>query len=119
EPFGEIAGAAYRPRSPAISITRGVDHVSPPSVDSVKYTCGALISPLTYVITMRLVASAPVGAPLAISTLGPGARSLRAPAMPSMVGRPSTGSTIPGCVTGPATGVGFDHVAPPLNERDM
>jgi len=31
---------------------------------------------------MRLVASAPVGAPLAMSTLGAGARSLRAPATP-------------------------------------
>ena len=65
---------------------------------------------------MRLVASAPVGAPLAMSTLGPGARSLRAPAMPSIVGRPRTGSKIPGCVTGPATGRGADHVPPPLFE---
>src|SRR6266542_4219843 len=68
---------------------------------------------------MRLVASAPVGAPLAMSTLGAGARSLRAPAMPSIVGRPSTGSNTPGCVTGPATGTAFDHVDPPLNERDI
>ena len=77
-----------------------------------------MISPLTYVMTIRSVASAPVGAPLAMSTLGAGARSLRAPATPSMVGRPSTGSKIPGCVTGPATGCGFDQVEPPSVEMD-
>jgi len=65
------------------------------------------------------VASAPVGAPFAMSTLGAGARSLRAPAMPSITGRPSTGSNTPGCVTGPATGCGLDQVKPPSNERDM
>src|SRR5690348_10122167 len=54
-----------------------------------------------------------------MSTLGAGARSLRAPAMPSMVGRPRTGSKIPGWVTGPATGVGLDQVPPPLVEVDI
>src|SRR3954453_17286159 len=88
----------------------------PPFVDSVKYTCGASIVPLTYVRTIRFVASAPVGAPFAMSTLGAGARSLRAPAMPSMVGRPSAASGRPGCVTGPATGAGADQPAPPLVE---
>ena len=34
-----------------------------------------------------------------MSTLGPGARSTRAPAMPSITGRPSTGSTTPGATT--------------------
>src|SRR6266851_4174222 len=70
-------------------------------------------------MTIRFVASDPVGAPLAMSTLGAGARSLRAPAMPSIVGRPRTGSKMPGCVTGPATGVGCDHVSPPLNGRGI
>src|SRR2546430_1448394 len=69
-------------------------------------------------MTIRLVASAPVGAPLAMSTLGAGARSLRAPATPSMTGRPRTGSKTPGWVTGPATGVGLDHVPPPLVDVD-
>ena len=78
-----------------------------------------VMSPLTYVITIRFVASVPVGAPFAMSTLGAGARSLRAPAMPSIVGRPRTGSRIPGCVTGPATGVGFDQVEPPFVDSDM
>src|SRR5437868_2782891 len=100
-------------------MARGVAQVVPPFVDSVKNTCGFVISPLTYVITIRSVASAPVGAPLAISTLGAGARSLRAPAMPSMVGRPSPGSKRPGCVTGPATGTGDDQLDPPLSDVDI
>src|SRR5712664_3530641 len=70
-------------------------------------------------MTIRSVASAPVGAPFAMSTLGPGARSLRAPAMPSSVGRPRPASKRPGWVTGPATGVGDDHVPPPLVEVDI
>src|SRR5438105_12425053 len=70
-------------------------------------------------MTIRLVAPTPVGAPLAMSTLGAGARSLGAPAMPSMVGRPSTGSTIPGWVTGPETAVGEDQLEPPSVERDI
>src|SRR5919199_3552002 len=114
-----IAGAVYRPRSVGPSMARGPAQVAPPLVDSAKNTCGFVISPLTYVITMRLVASAPVGAPLAMSTLGAGARSLRAPAMPSIVGRPITGSGTPGWVTGPTTGVGRDHVRPPSNDFDM
>src|SRR5947209_1786318 len=68
---------------------------------------------------MRSVAPTPVGAPLAMSTLGAGARSLRAPATPSMTGRPCTGSMTPGWVTGPATGDGLDHVDPPSVEVAM
>src|SRR5207248_5570789 len=70
-------------------------------------------------MTILLVASPPVGAPLAMSTLGAGARSLRAPAIPSIVGRPSTGSTIPGWVTGPATGCGRDQLDPPSVDFDI
>ena len=51
---------------------------------------------LTKLITMWLVAPLPVGAPLAMSTLGAGARSLRAPATPSIANEPWTGSKIPG-----------------------
>src|SRR4051794_39182566 len=68
---------------------------------------------------MWLVAPLPVGAPLAMSTLGAGARSLRAPATPSITGRPCTGSMAPGWVTGPATGVAFDQFAPPLVDTDI
>ena len=42
---------------------------------------------------MKFVASSPVGAPLAMSTLGAAARSFRAPATPSSTHRPMTGST--------------------------
>src|SRR5919197_2239615 len=97
-PFGEMDGAVYSPRSPAVSIALGAVQLPPRLVDSVKKTCGWAIVPLTYVITIRLVASDPVGAPLAMSTLGAGAKSLRAPAIPSIVGRPRTGSNVPGCV---------------------
>src|SRR6476620_2517970 len=70
-------------------------------------------------MTIRFVASAPGGAPLAMSTLGAGARSLRAPATPSRTGRPCTGSNVPGCVTGPTTGRSFDHDVPPLVDFDI
>src|SRR5438128_11579076 len=100
-------------------MARGPDHVLPPSVDSVKKTCGVASGPLTYVITMRFVASEPVGAPFAMSTLGAGARSLRAPATPSMTGRPCTGSVVPGCVTGPTTGLACVQVEPPLVDLDI
>src|SRR4051812_24560201 len=100
-------------------MVRGADQLAPRSLDSVKNTCGVASGPLTYVITIRFVASAPVGAPLAMSTLGAGARSLRAPATPSMTGRPCTGSNAPGWFTGPATGVGRLQLLPPLVERDM
>src|SRR5438552_5845517 len=67
-------------------------------------------------MTIRSVASAPVGAPLAMSTLGAGPRSLRAPAMPSLTKLPCPGSNTPGWVTGPATGRGVDQVCPPSVE---
>src|SRR5579884_3375729 len=54
-----------------------------------------------------------------MSTLGAIARSLRAPATPSITGRPCTGSSTPGWVTGPATGRNVDQVWPPLVERDI
>src|SRR5438309_11977255 len=100
-------------------MARDAAQVAPPSDDSVKYTCGVSMEPLTYVMTMRLVASAPVGAPLAMSTLGAGARSLRAPVMPSISGRPCTGSKIPGWFTGPTTGRGVLQVSPPSLDFDI
>src|SRR5207253_2671634 len=38
---------------------------------------------------------------------------------PSIVGRPSTGSMRPGCVTGPTTGTILDQLMPPSVERDI
>ena len=49
-----------------------------------------------------------------MSMLGAGAKSLRAPATPSMTGRPWTGSNAPGWFTGPATGVNRDQFEPPF-----
>jgi len=83
----------------------------------VKNTCGWASVPLTNDITIRSVASFPVGAPFAMSTDGAGARSLRAPAKLSIVGRPCAGSKTPGWVTGPATGTGFLH-DPPTHPRN-
>src|SRR2546423_1278728 len=54
-----------------------------------------------------------------MSTLGAGARSLRAPARPSITGRPTFGSNTPGCVTGPATGTAFDQLSPPSVDFDI
>src|SRR5437764_14595558 len=100
-------------------MARGADQVAPWLVDSVNRTSGRTRVPLTYVMTIRSVASAPVGAPFAMSTLGAGARSLRAPAIPSITGRPCTGSSVPGWLTGPATARGLDHVWPPFVDFDM
>src|SRR2546426_230921 len=100
-------------------MARDAAQLAPRSADSVKYTCGESIEPLTYAMTMRSVASAPVGAPLAMSTLGAGARSLRAPVMPSISGRPWAGSRIPGWFTGPTTDLGVLQVSPPLEDVDI
>ena len=48
--------------------------------------------PSTQLMTIRSVAPAPVGAPLAMSTDGAGERSLRAPPTPSSTQRPIDGS---------------------------
>ena len=84
-----------------------------------KYTCGWANVPLTYDMTIRSVASVPVGAPFAISTDGAGARSLRAPATLSIVGRPCAGSKTPGWLTGPATATGLLHEVPPFVDFDI
>src|SRR5216684_1351508 len=91
----------------------GADHVAPPSVDSRNTTCGAAVVPLTYVRTIRLVASEPVGAPLAMSIEGAHVKSLRAPATPSSTGRPWTGSNSPGWVSAPGIRMGRPQLWPP------
>src|SRR5258708_21438648 len=91
----------------------GADHVVPPSVDSRNTTCGAAGVPLTYVRTIRLVASEPVGAPLAMSTEGAHVKSLRAPATPSSTGRRWTGSNSPGWVRAPGIRMGRPQLWPP------
>jgi hypothetical protein len=66
----------------------------PPSVEVANSTCSLLrpLRPSAQALTILLVASAPVGAPLAMSTLGSGPRSSRAPPMPSSTQRPIDGS---------------------------
>src|SRR6266545_4573496 len=66
----------------------------PPLVEVENITCSWLrpSRPSAHESTIWLVASTPVGAPLAMSTLGDGPRSSRAPAMPSSTHRPMDGS---------------------------
>src|SRR2546430_709582 len=97
----------------------GADQVVPPFVDSRNTTCGEAVVPLTYDRTIRLVAPVPVGEPLAMSTEGAHARSLRAPATPSSTNRPCTGSNTPGWVTAPGIWTGRPQFWPPLVEGTM
>src|SRR6266851_8191350 len=87
---------------------------APPLAEVISSSCSWLTpcAPSDQVSTIWLVAPAPVGAPLAMSALGANARSLRAPAMPSITGRPRTGSTIPGS-TVVASSAGPVKCAPP------
>src|SRR5260370_26958882 len=88
---------------------------APSSVEVISVSCSLLspCAPSAQVSTIRLVASAPVGAPLAMSALGAKARSLRAPATPSITGRPMTGSMTPGS-TADTRSLGPVKRAPPL-----
>src|SRR2546421_1368721 len=97
----------------------GADQVVPPFVDSRNTTCGRSVVPLTYDRPIRLVAPVPVGEPLAMSTEGAHARSLRAPATPSSTNRPCTGSNTPGWVTAPGIWTGRPQFWPPLVEGTM
>jgi hypothetical protein len=60
------------------------------------------------------VAPAPVGAPLAMSMLGMAIRSVRAPAGPSMLQRPATGSTKKQASFIGMKSTGRPQVAPPV-----
>jgi hypothetical protein len=93
--LGEIAGAEYTDRSPSSETTLGVLQLVPPSVeyDSSVFSLLKPNRPSLQASTSSLVAPCPVGAPLAMSTLGMAARSIRAPAIPSATQRPLTGST--------------------------
>src|SRR5919197_3702095 len=78
-PLGEIAIAGKSGRSPAGDATPDVVHESPPLVDVITFTCswgGGFTSvsdgvgPFDQASTISSVASAPVGAPFAMSTVG-------------------------------------------------
>jgi hypothetical protein len=100
------------------STVRSAVQFWPPSVEVVKNTCSLLrpSRPSTQVRASWSVASVPVGAPLAMSTLGALDRSLLAPAMPSMVVRPSTGSRMP-VLTDRNSRRGASKLAPLSTER--
>ena len=87
----EVDVGSRSARSPVPSSSRGLPrarwpagdaHVWPASVDDVNITCSLFVPsrPSTHVITIALVASDPVGAPLAMSTDGAGPRSSTRPA---------------------------------------
>ena len=81
-PSGDMAGAEYIERSPGREATVGVAQVAPASVDQ-ETSVFSLFRPRLPSLqasTIALVASAPVGAPLAMSMLGAADRSMRAPA---------------------------------------
>src|SRR5262249_39431425 len=89
-----MAGAEYSARSPGADTVCGADQVWPRSVenDSRDTSWFRPFRPSLHASTIPSVAPAPVGAPLAMSTLGIAIRSFRAPAGPSLLHRPATGS---------------------------
>src|SRR5215207_7675227 len=99
----------------------GPVQVLPPLVDVENITCSWLrpSRPSAHESTIRLVASAPVGAPLAISTLGDGPRSSRAPAMPSSTHRPIDGSKPVHRSVAGMIGRALVQCRPPSKDLDM
>src|SRR5262249_46520677 len=89
-----MAGAVKSARSPGADTVCGADQVWPRSVeyDSRDTSWFRPFRPSLHASTISLVASVPVGAPLAMSTLGIAIRSFRAPAGPSLLHRPATGA---------------------------
>src|SRR6266699_419065 len=90
-----MPGAVKSARSPGTDTVCGADQVWPASVenDSRDTSLFGPFRPSLHASTISLVASVPVGAPLAMSMLGMAIRSFRAPAGPSLLQRPATGST--------------------------
>src|SRR5215469_18053300 len=89
-----MAGAVKSALSPGTDTVCGADQVWPLSVenDSRDSSLFRPSRPSLHASTISLVASVPVGAPLAMSMLGIAIRSFLAPAGPSMLQRPATGS---------------------------
>jgi len=122
-PSGEIAIAGKSGRSPGGEATIGPLHVLPPSVDVKTWTFSfgpglvlVGVGPSVHASTISSVAPAPVGAPLAMSTVGN--EPSRAPACPSKVRSPIA-SGIPAetmCVT---TLAGRVKSLPPSEETVM
>src|ERR1700746_671599 len=89
-----MPGAVKSARSPGADTVCGVDQVWPLSVenDSRDTSLFRPFRPSLHASTISLVASVPVGAPLAMSMLGIAIRSFLAPAGPSLLQRQATGS---------------------------
>ena len=96
-------------------------HVVPPFVeyDSSVRSSFNPNRPSDHASTISLVASIPVGAPFAMSTLGMAARSLRAPAFPSSMQRPLSASTRKHMSFIVTTSRGDVQVCPPSNDRTI
>src|SRR6266568_9369791 len=116
-----MAGAEYSARSPGRDTAAGADQVWPPSVekDSRATSWFWPFRPSLHASTISFVAPAPVGAPLAMSTLGMAIRSVRAPAGPSMLHRPATGSTKKQASFICMKSTGRPQVAPPVVDVTM
>src|SRR5918911_5115699 len=120
-PVGEIAGAEYIGRSPARETVVGPLQVLPRSSDQASFVLLSLtLEPLSdHASTISFVASRPVGAPFAMSTLGAAERSIRAPAYPSITQRPSIGSTKKHGSTIETTSCSFVQCLPPSNDLNI
>jgi hypothetical protein len=113
-----MAGAEYADRSPGREIGLGALHVSPRSseYENIVRSLFWPSAPSVHASTISFVASAPVGAPFAMSMLGIAARSARAPVIPSSTHRNETGSTKKqGLVIG-RTSRGCVQVRPPSSD---
>ena len=116
-----MAGAAYIGRSPGSETAVGPCHVAPPSEDHAT-RAASLFKPAlasAQASTMRFVASVPVGAPFAMSTLGTDARSVRAPVYPSITHRPESGSTKKHGSVFVNSVLAFDQCLPPSADLNM
>src|SRR4029450_7149798 len=113
-----MAGAEYAERSAGAATGVGVLKVRPRSVeyDSIDTSWSGPRAPSLQASTISSVASAPVGAPLAMSTLGMAARSVRAPALPSPLHRPVPGSLRKQGSVMATTSRGGAQEVPPLSE---
>src|SRR5215470_11737752 len=113
-----MAGAEYSARSPGADTVCGAAQVWPASVenDSRDTSLFRPFRPSLQASTISLVASEPVGAPLAMSMLGMAIRSFLAPAGPSLLQRPATGSTKKQEAFICMKSAGRPHVVPPLDD---
>src|SRR4051794_25195854 len=119
-----MAIAGKSGRSAAGEATLPEVHMPPPFSDHRTRTCSFApgfvsdgVGPFDQASTISFVAPAPLGAPLAMSTVGN--EPSRAPATPSFVRSPDSGSRSPVMVKCVTTCAGRSNVLPPLNERTM